>query len=131
MLGVIEGSDIREMVCRFLPHDSKAWGIPSKRYGGAALAFICERDVADNGENYMVKLDLPFPTGFLHVGGARHRSLFMLFRAAGRSGGGCGKFVLRMKIRSGAVHRGIRRGILQDMLWLGLNWDEGPLWAVA
>ena len=64
----------------------------------------------------------PSPTGFLHVGGARTALFSWLF--ARKHGG---KFVLRIEdtdqVRSTAESAA---GILQDMLWLGLNWDQGP-----
>ncbi len=64
----------------------------------------------------------PSPTGFLHVGGARTALFNWLFA---RHHGG--QFVLRIEdtdqVRSTAESAA---GILQDMLWLGLNWDEGP-----
>jgi len=65
----------------------------------------------------------PSPTGFLHVGGARTALFSWLF--ARKNGG---QFVLRIEdtdqVRSTAESAA---GILQDMLWLGLNWDEGPV----
>ncbi len=64
----------------------------------------------------------PSPTGFLHVGGARTALFNWLY--ARRLGG---KFILRIEdtdqVRSTAESAA---GILQDLLWLGLNWDEGP-----
>ena len=64
----------------------------------------------------------PSPTGHLHVGGAR-TALFnwALARALG------GHFLLRIEdtdqVRSSldAV-----RGMLEDLAWLGIGWDEGP-----
>ncbi len=68
----------------------------------------------------------PSPTGFLHVGGAR-TALFSWLFARKAAGGGGGKFVLRIEdtdqVRSTAESAA---GILQDLLWLGMNWDEGP-----
>lgn len=65
----------------------------------------------------------PSPTGFLHVGGARTALYSWLF-ARQKSG----KFVLRIEdtdqVRSTAESAA---GILQDLRWLGLNWDEGPV----
>src|ERR1035437_1578938 len=65
----------------------------------------------------------PSPTGFLHVGGARTALFSWLYaRKVG------GSIVLRIEdtdqVRSTAESAA---GILQDMLWLGLNWDEGPV----
>ena len=66
----------------------------------------------------------PSPTGFLHVGGAR-TALYNWLYARKIPGA---VFVLRIEdtdqIRSTAESAA---GILQDMLWLGLNWDEGPV----
>ena len=65
----------------------------------------------------------PSPTGFLHVGGAR-TALYSYLFARKQEGG---KFVLRIEdtdqVRSTAESAA---GILQDMLWLGMSWDEGP-----
>ena len=64
----------------------------------------------------------PSPTGHLHVGNAR-TALFnwLLARGAG------GTFILRIEDtdaeRSTAVSEA---GILEDLRWLGLTWDEGP-----
>jgi glutamyl-tRNA synthetase len=64
----------------------------------------------------------PSPTGALHIGGAR-TALFAWAYARGREG----KFILRIedtdKKRSSPEST---RGIIRDMKWLGLNWDEGP-----
>ncbi len=69
----------------------------------------------------------PSPTGSLHVGGAR-TALFnwLLARRLG------GTFVLRIedtdKARSTEEHT---RVILDGLTWLGLTWDEGPLFQGA
>ncbi len=66
----------------------------------------------------------PSPTGFLHVGGARTALYNWLYAQKFRPEA---KFVLRIEdtdqVRSTAESA---KGILDDMLWLGLNWDEGP-----
>ncbi len=64
----------------------------------------------------------PSPTGFLHVGGARTALFNWLFaRHAG------GKFILRIedtdRDRSKTEYE---EGIIRDLQWLGLDWDEGP-----
>lgn len=64
----------------------------------------------------------PSPTGLLHVGNAR-TALFnwLLARGAG------GTFILR--IEDTDVERSTRAseaGILEDLRWMGLDWDEGP-----
>ena len=64
----------------------------------------------------------PSPTGLLHVGNAR-TALFnwLLARRHG------GAFVLRIEdtdaLRS---TKESEAAILQDLRWLGLDWDEGP-----
>jgi nondiscriminating glutamyl-tRNA synthetase len=64
----------------------------------------------------------PSPTGHLHVGGARTALFNWLF--ARHEGG---RFVLRVEDtdveRSSAD---LESGILDDLAWLGLAWDEGP-----
>jgi glutamyl-tRNA synthetase len=64
----------------------------------------------------------PSPTGYLHVGGARTALFNWLFA---RSTGGA--FVLRIEdtdfVRSTEESLS---AILTSMLWLGLDWDEGP-----
>ena len=66
----------------------------------------------------------PSPTGFLHVGGARTALYNWLYaRKAG------GTFVLR--IEDTDVQRSSQEMvdvILNSMRWLGLNWDEGPIY---
>ncbi|MGM0601020.1 MAG: glutamate--tRNA ligase [Candidatus Rifleibacteriota bacterium] len=64
----------------------------------------------------------PSPTGYLHVGGARTALFNWLY--ARKTGG---KFILR--IEDTDVERSTKEaldGLLLDMKWLGLNWDEGP-----
>jgi glutamyl-tRNA synthetase len=64
----------------------------------------------------------PSPTGHLHVGGAR-TALFN-WALAKRLGG---RFVLR--IEDTDVLRSTDEavaGILEDLAWLGIHWDEGP-----
>jgi glutamyl/glutaminyl-tRNA synthetase len=70
----------------------------------------------------------PSPTGFLHVGGARTALYSWLYAHKAQVHGAIGgKFILRIEdtdqIRSTAESAA---GILNDLLWLGLNWDEGP-----
>jgi glutamyl-tRNA synthetase len=64
----------------------------------------------------------PSPTGSLHVGNARVAVLNWLF--ARKHGG---QFILR--IEDTDVERnvpGAEAEIIEDLLWLGLEWDEGP-----
>ncbi len=73
----------------------------------------------------MVKVRFaPSPTGHLHVGGARTALFNWLF--ARKNGG---KFVLR--IEDTDVERSSREmsfEILSALKWLGLEWDEGPVY---
>lgn len=65
----------------------------------------------------------PSPTGSLHVGNARIAILNWLFT---RQQGG--EFILR--IEDTDVERnvpGAERQIFEDLHWLGLDWDEGPV----
>ena len=65
----------------------------------------------------------PSPTGFLHIGSARTALFNWLY--ARRTGG---KFLLR--IEDTDLKRSEKRfldEILEDLKWLGLDWDEKPL----
>lgn len=64
----------------------------------------------------------PSPTGPLHLGNARTALLAWLHaRAAG------GAFVLRVEDLDGPrVRPGMEARILEELRWLGLDWDEGP-----
>lgn len=64
----------------------------------------------------------PSPTGFLHVGGLRTALFNWLFARKMH-----GRFILRLedtdqkRFTPGGV-----RAIMEGLLWLGLQWDEGP-----
>jgi len=64
----------------------------------------------------------PSPTGWLHVGGARTAYFNWLYAHAHG-----GRLVLRIEdtdvARSSAESE---TGVLDDLRWLGLDWDEGP-----
>jgi glutamyl-tRNA synthetase len=64
----------------------------------------------------------PSPTGALHLGNARTALLAWLqARAAG------GAFVMRVEdLDFGRVRPGIMQTQLDELRWLGLDWDEGP-----
>src|SRR5438874_4440915 len=64
----------------------------------------------------------PSPTGDLHLGNLRTALLAWLFaRSAG------GQFVLRIEdLDRPRVHPGSTERMLEDLRWLGLDWDEGP-----
>ena len=65
----------------------------------------------------------PSPTGFLHIGGARTALFNYLFAKHTK-----GTFVLRIedtdKERSTKEYE---KAIIEDLGWLGVEWDEGPL----
>ncbi len=64
----------------------------------------------------------PSPTGHLHVGNAR-TALFNWLLARGQGG----TFVLRLEDTDEARStRASADGILEDLRWLGLDWEEGP-----
>ncbi len=64
----------------------------------------------------------PSPTGYLHVGGAR-TALFNFLYACNQGG----KFILRIEDTDQArsTEESLKI-IVQDLKWLGLQWDEGP-----
>ena len=65
----------------------------------------------------------PSPTGYLHVGGARTALFNWLF--ARREGG---TFILRVEDTDVERNRPeLVDGILESLRWLGLDWDEGPI----
>lgn len=64
----------------------------------------------------------PSPTGLLHVGGAWNAFFNWLYARHAK-----GRFVLRIEDtdRSRSTVE-FERAILEDLRWLGLEWDEGP-----
>ncbi|MGB9893573.1 MAG: glutamate--tRNA ligase, partial [Candidatus Saccharicenans sp.] len=64
----------------------------------------------------------PSPTGYIHVGNARTALFNWLFA---RQKGGI--FVLRVEDTDIERSREeYERNLIQDLRWLGLDWDEGP-----
>ena len=64
----------------------------------------------------------PSPTGSLHIGGAR-TALFNWLLAKKTNG----KFIIRVEDTDEARStRKSEESILQDIKWLGMQWDEGP-----
>lgn len=67
----------------------------------------------------------PSPTGHLHIGGARTALFCWAF--ARRMGG---HFLLRIEDTDAARSSDeSARGIMEDLAWLGIEWDEGPVLA--
>lgn len=84
----------------------------------------CDEPISMNDPAAIVTRFAPSPSGHLHVGGAR-TALFCWAFAKGRSG----RFVLRIedtdqKRSSDAASIGFAK----DLHWLGILWDEGPVW---
>jgi len=66
----------------------------------------------------------PSPTGYLHIGAARTSLFNWLFARHHK-----GKFILRIEDTDLArSSEEMSRGILEGLNWLGLDWDEGPLY---
>lgn len=64
----------------------------------------------------------PSPTGHLHIGGAR--SALFCWAYAKRMGG---RFMLRIEDTDAARSSDeSARGIMEDLAWLGIEWDDGP-----
>ncbi|HEX7044245.1 MAG TPA: glutamate--tRNA ligase [Burkholderiales bacterium] len=64
----------------------------------------------------------PSPTGLLHLGNVR-TALFNYLLALGAGG----VFLLRIEDSDAARgHEQYRRALIEDLRWLGLDWDEGP-----
>jgi nondiscriminating glutamyl-tRNA synthetase len=64
----------------------------------------------------------PSPTGYLHVGGARTALYNYLFAKRHN-----GKFIIRIEDTDEARSTDESlRGMVDDLLWLNLLWDEGP-----
>jgi glutamyl-tRNA synthetase len=64
----------------------------------------------------------PSPTGSLHIGGAR-TALFNWLFARGQGG------VMALRVEDTDVERSTaesERAVLDDLRWLGIDWDEGP-----
>jgi glutamyl-tRNA synthetase len=66
----------------------------------------------------------PSPTGYLHVGGAR-TALFNWLYARGRGG----TMILRIEDTDAERNKPeLVNGILDGLKWLGVDWDEGPVY---
>lgn len=66
----------------------------------------------------------PSPTGFLHIGGARTALYNWLFARHHN-----GKFILRIEDTDQSRSSDeATQTILDSLVWLGLDWDEGPIY---
>ncbi|MBX3355898.1 MAG: glutamate--tRNA ligase [Phycisphaeraceae bacterium] len=91
-------------------------------HGSATQTGVDDRRASADGQVVVTRF-APSPSGHLHVGGAR-TALFCWAYARGRGG----KFILRIedtdqKRSSDAASI----AFLQDLAWLGVDWDEGPV----
>ncbi|MFW6059072.1 MAG: glutamate--tRNA ligase [Phycisphaeraceae bacterium] len=78
--------------------------------------------MSESQDKAVVTRFAPSPTGALHVGGARTALFNWAF--ARRYGG---KFLLRIEDTDAARSTAAAaQGIIRDLWWLGLDWDEGP-----
>src|SRR4030095_9544336 len=64
----------------------------------------------------------PSPTGWLHVGGARTAYFNLLF--ARKHGGAVVSRIEHTDAERATAES--ETGVLDDLRWLGLEWDEGP-----
>lgn len=73
--------------------------------------------------NLIVTRFAPSPTGHLHIGGAR--SALFCWAFARKQGG---RFLMRIEDTDQArSSEASARGILADLAWLAIDWDEGPV----
>ena len=78
--------------------------------------------MADSSTTTPVTRFAPSPTGHLHIGGAR--TALLCWAYARRHGG---RFVLRIEDTDlKRSSESSARGILEDLAWLGIHWDDGP-----
>jgi len=74
------------------------------------------------GSSPVITRFAPSPTGSLHLGNAR--TAFFSHLWARKTGG---RFILRIEDTDAERSRlSFRHGLMADMQWLGLDWDEGP-----
>ncbi len=76
----------------------------------------------NKGEKVVTRF-APSPTGYLHIGGARTALFNWLFARKNK-----GKFILRIEDtdRQRSKQEYVE-DIIEALSWLGLNWDEGPV----
>jgi glutamyl/glutaminyl-tRNA synthetase len=69
----------------------------------------------------------PSPTGHLHIGGARSALFCWAYARRAKHDGHDGRFMIRIEDTDQARSSDeSARGILDDMAWLGITWDDGP-----
>lgn len=78
-------------------------------------------------DSHVITRFAPSPTGDLHIGGARSALFCWALAKASREGGEPGRFLLRLEDTDRARSSDASaRAILEDMAWLGLDWQDGP-----
>jgi glutamyl/glutaminyl-tRNA synthetase len=78
-------------------------------------------------ESPVVTRFAPSPTGHLHIGGARTALFCWAFARGLRKRGGDARFMIRIEDTDQArSSESSTRGILEDLAWLGIEWDDGP-----
>ena len=112
------------------PHDKTACGMASEPTACSGLATSAAITPATHVPDPTIPSAsaafrgrfAPSPTGALHVGNARTALLAWLHaRAAG------GELVMRVEdLDVGRVRPGVMETQLDELRWLGLDWDEGP-----
>ncbi|MAY75177.1 MAG: glutamate--tRNA ligase [Phycisphaerae bacterium] len=71
----------------------------------------------------------PSPTGHLHIGGARTALFCWALAHNAKRNDADGRFLLRIEDTDQArSSEDAAKGILEDLAWLGITWDEGPHW---
>ena len=100
-----------------------SWAMASRCVSrGADRELRMAMDVTESGREMRTRF-APSPTGSLHVGGAR-TALFSWLKAKQEGG----KFIIRVEDTDTARStRESEASVLQDLKWLGLDWDEGPI----
>lgn len=70
----------------------------------------------------------PSPTGVMHLGNLRTALFSYLFARSQQKEGKSTSFLLRIEDTDAARSRDeYTQGLMNDLFWLGINWDEGPL----
>ncbi len=70
----------------------------------------------------------PSPTGHLHIGGARSALFCWAFARRAAHEGHDGRFMIRIEDTDQArSSEESARGILDDLAWLGIEWNDGPV----
>ena len=104
--------------CAVLPRSEGSGPMLTPPGGGLCPDYAC----APMTDRPPITRFAPSPTGHLHIGGAR-TALFCWAYARHHSG----RFLLRIEDTDQArSSEDAARGILEDLAWLGIGWDDGP-----